>query len=393
MPTRIPPSLARPTLFIKSFLAHSASGGVILMVAAAAAIAVANSPLADLYFGVLASYAGGLSIHHWINDGLMAIFFLLVGLEIKREVLEGELSSWPQRVLPGCAALGGMIGPALIYLAFNLGPTGQPGGWAIPAATDIAFALGVLALLGPKVPISLRVFLMALAIIDDLGAVVIIALFYTSSLDVLALSGAGIITAALFALNRASMTRLAPYLLLGAVLWLLVLMSGVHATLAGVILAFAIPLRTKAAHASASPLLRTEHAIHPWVAFLIVPLFGLANAGVSFQGMSVAALAEPVPIGVALGLFLGKQLGVFLASAGVIMMGFATLPTHATWRQMYGVAALCGIGFTMSLFIGILAFPDSAALQDQLKLGVIIGSLTSTALAVVLLRGGRPGTV
>jgi NhaA family Na+:H+ antiporter len=395
MPDRTPYSLARPTRFIQSLLAHNAAGGVILMVTAALAILVANSPLNDHYQRTLASYAGGLSVLHWINDGLMAVFFLLVGLEIKREVLEGELSSWPRRILPGSAALGGMIGPALIYLAFNLGPAGHPSGWAIPAATDIAFALGVLSLLGPRVPLSLRVFLMALAIIDDLGAVVIIALFYTSSLDVLALGGAGLVTLALIAMNRAGVHRQLPYIALGALLWFVVLKSGIHATLAGVILAFAVPLRTLSKPDAGSPLLTMEHGIQPWVTFLVVPLFGFANAGVSFAGMSLSALAEPIPLGVALGLFLGKQLGVFLTSAAVIALGLATLPAQATWKQMYGLAALCGIGFTMSLFIGLLAFPDSPLLQDQLKLGVLAGSLASTLLAVLLLRSGRrvdPGT-
>lgn len=390
MPDRTPYSLARPTRFIQSLLAHSAAGGVILMITAALAILVANSPLVDLYQRTLASYVGGLTVLHWINDGLMAVFFLLVGLEIKREVLEGELSSWPRRILPGSAALGGMVGPALIYLAFNLAPTGHPSGWAIPAATDIAFALGVLSLLGPRVPVSLRVFLMALAIIDDLGAVVIIALFYTTSLDALALGGAGLVTLALIAMNRAGVNRLLLYIALGALLWFLVLKSGIHATLAGVILAFTIPLRTASRPEAGSPLLTMEHGIQPWVTFLIVPLFGFANAGVSFAGMSLSALAEPVPLGVALGLFVGKQLGVFLTSAAVIAAGLATLPAQATWKQMYGLAALCGIGFTMSLFIGLLAFPDSPLLQDQLKLGVLAGSLASTLLAVLLLRSGRP---
>jgi len=390
MPDRTPYSLARPTRYLQSLLAHSAAGGVILMITAALAILVANSPLADLYQRTLASYVGGLSVLHWINDGLMAVFFLLVGLEIKREVLEGELSSWPRRILPGSAALGGMIGPALIYLAFNLGPTGHPSGWAIPAATDIAFALGVLSLLGPRVPVSLRVFLMALAIIDDLGAVVIIALFYTTSLDAVALGGAGLVTLALIALNRVGVNRLLPYIALGALLWLLVLLSGIHATLAGVILAFTVPLRTRSTPDAGSPLLTMENGIQPWVTFLIVPVFGFANAGVSFAGMSLSALMEPVPLGVALGLFVGKQLGVFLTSAAVIALGLATLPAQATWKQMYGLAALCGIGFTMSLFIGLLAFPDSAPLQDQLKLGVLAGSLISTLLAVLLLRSRQP---
>lgn len=386
MPIRAPSALARPTAYLRSLLEHSAAGGVILMIAAAVALVVANSGLAPIYTGTLETYIGGLSVLHWINDGLMALFFLLVGLEIKREVLEGELSTWSRRILPGSAALGGMVGPALIYLMFNMGPLGHPSGWAIPAATDIAFALGVLSLLGPRVPISLRMFLMALAIIDDLGAVIIIAFFYTSSLNVMALAGAAAVVVALVILNRAGGTRLWLYFALGAALWVLVLLSGVHATLAGVVLALTIPLRRQSATGGESPLLRAEHGIQPMVTFLIVPIFGFANAGVSFAGTSLGALADPVPLGVALGLFVGKQLGVFLASAAVIRAGFATLPDQASWRQLYGIAALCGIGFTMSLFIGLLAFPDQAALQNQLKLGVLLGSLTSAALGVMLLR-------
>ena len=386
MPIRAPSALARPTAYLRSLLEHSAAGGVILMIAAAVALVVANSGLAPIYTGTLETYIGGLSVLHWINDGLMALFFLLVGLEIKREVLEGELSTWSRRILPGSAALGGMVGPALIYLMFNMGPLGHPSGWAIPAATDIAFALGVLSLLGPRVPISLRMFLMALAIIDDLGAVIIIAFFYTSSLNVMALAGAAAVVVALVILNRAGGTRLWLYFALGAALWVLVLLSGVHATLAGVVLALTIPLRRQSATGGESPLLRAEHGIQPMVTFLIVPIFGFANAGVSFAGTSLGALADPVPLGVALGLFVGKQLGVFLASAAVIRAGFATLPDQASWRQLYGIAALCGIGFTMSLFIGLLAFPDQAALQNQLKLGVLLGSLISAALGVMLLR-------
>lgn len=391
MPSRASSLFSRPSAVLRSLIAHSAAGGVILMIAAAVALVVANSPLADAYTRTLAAYAGGLSVLHWINDALMAMFFLLVGLEIKREALEGELSVWSRRVLPGFAALGGMIGPALVYVAFNLGPEGQPGGWAIPAATDIAFALGVLSLLGPRVPISLRVFLMALAIIDDLGAVLIIALFYTASLDAPMLVCAVAVSLVLVAMNRAGVARISPYLLLGSVLWFLVLKSGIHATLAGVVLALTIPLRLKPGAAHSSPLLKLEHAIQPWVTFLIVPLFGFANAGVSFEGMSLSTLAQPVPLGIAMGLFAGKQIGVFLASALVVRVGWAELPAGATWRQMYGVAALCGIGFTMSLFIGLLAFPVSLALQSQLKMGVLLGSLASVALGVVLLRQRRPG--
>lgn len=385
-------SASTPSLFARlrvrslSLISHPAAGGLLLMGCAALAILVANSPWAAHYETALAYRLGGLTLLHWINDGLMALFFLLVGLEIKREVLHGQLSTWAGRLLPGSAALGGMLGPALVYLAFNLGADGHPRGWAIPSATDIAFALGVLSLLGPRVPTSLRIFLMALAIIDDLGAVLIIAFFYTASVDSLMLALAGASLIALIGLNRAGCTRLAPYLAIGAVLWVLVLNSGVHATLAGVALALTIPLRTRAGGDAAPPLARLEHGLQPWVAFLIVPLFGFANAGVSFAGMSVAALAEPIPLGVALGLFVGKQVGVFLTAALLVRAGWARLPPGATWRQLYGVAALCGIGFTMSLFIGLLAFPDAPALQAQLKLGVLAGSLLSTALGVYLLR-------
>jgi NhaA family Na+:H+ antiporter len=333
-------------------------------------------------------YIGGLSTLHWINDGLMAVFFLMVGLEIKREVLDGQLSTWPRRVLPGFAALGGMIVPALVFLAFNSGEAGHPRGWAIPAATDIAFALGFLSLLGPRVPLTLRVFLAALAIIDDLGAVIIIALFYTSSIDVLALGGAAVVLAALIGMNRFKVFVLWPYLILGAVLWFLVLKSGIHATLAGVALALCIPLRTSPAKPddAHSPLHRLEHAIAPWVTFLVVPIFGFANAGVSFAGMSLGQLADPVPLGVALGLFVGKQVGVFTFAATVIRLGWAELPMYASWRQLYGVALLCGIGFTMSLFIGLLAFPDAPVLQDEVKLGVLLGSLLSAIAGSLLLR-------
>lgn len=392
-----------PSAFIR-FLDHSAAGGILLMVAAALALLVANSPLAEGYFAALKTGVAGLSVLYWINDGLMALFFLLVGLEIKREVLEGRLASWPQRILPGAAALGGMAGPALIYLACNTGPGGHPAGWAIPAATDIAFALGVLSLLGSRVPVSLKVFLTALAIIDDLGAVLIIAFFYTGAINLPALAGAVAVTAALAWLNCRGVTRLAPYLLLGLLLWALVLGSGVHATLAGVVLALCIPLRpgqgrTAGAEAAteavaaggagagaASPLHTLEHAISPWVTFLVVPVFGFANAGVSLAGVSPALLLEPVPLGVMLGLVLGKQLGIFLAVVLVVRLGWAALPAQAGWRQVYGVALLCGIGFTMSLFIGLLAFPGAPLLQDEVKVGVLLGSLLSALAGTLVLR-------
>jgi NhaA family Na+:H+ antiporter len=359
------------------------------------AVVVANSPAATAYFAVLKTHVLGLSILHWINDALMAMFFLLVGLEIKREFLDGELSTWPRRILPGIAAAGGMLAPALIYVWFNLEDASTLRGWAIPAATDIAFALGVLALLGPRVPVSLKVFLTALAILDDLGAVAIIAVFYTAdlSLPMLGLSGATLLL--LFVLNRFGVRALAPYLLLGAVLWYFVLRSGVHATLAGVALALTIPIQPTPGRPEAvdSPLHQLEHALHSWVAFLIVPIFGFANAGVSFSGFSASALLGPVPLGIALGLFLGKQVGVFGFSFVAVRAGWVDLPANATWVQLYGVSLLCGIGFTMSLFIGLLAFPTSAELQDATKIGVLAGSIISGATGALLLRLTRPEPV
>ena len=384
----------RARTFIRDFLNSSSAGGIVLMISAVAALIVANSPLYPLYADTLHAYVAGLSVLHWVNDGLMAIFFLMVGLEIKREVLEGQLSSWSRRILPGVAALGGMVVPALIYLVFNAGEGGHPNGWAIPSATDIAFALGVLALLGPKVPPSLRVFLTALAIIDDLGAVLIIAAFYTNDLNLYALGGVAVVLAALTALNRAGITRLPPYLLLGAVLWYLMLQSGIHATLAGVALAFTVPVRAYSPRKDAvvSPLHTLEHSLQPWVNFVIVPIFGFANAGVSFAGITLGAFLDPVPLGVAFGLFIGKQLGVFSFSAVVIRAGWAELPNNASWLQLYGVALLCGIGFTMSLFIGLLAFASDPALQDETKIGVLLGSVLSALVGAMLLRSqsGKP---
>lgn len=383
---------SRPRSVLRTFLDSEASGGIVLMGAAALALVVANSPMSGVYFEALHSYVLGLSILHWVNDALMAVFFLLVGLEIKREMLDGQLSTWPRRILPGIAALGGMAVPAALYLAFNGGPDGHPRGWAIPSATDIAFALGVLSLLGPRVPISLKVFLTALAILDDLGAVLIIAAFYTSELNLLALGSAIFVLSILRGLNAFGYTGLKPYLMLGGVLWVLVLLSGVHATLAGVALALTIPLRASPGRPEdvTSPLHKLEHALQPWVAFLIVPVFGFANAGVSFAGMSLEALLSPVPLGVAVGLFVGKQVGVFAFSWVVIRLDWADLPAHATWPQFYGVALLCGIGFTMSLFIGLLAFPTAPELQDATKLGVLLGSALSALTGAALLRMTKP---
>lgn len=381
---------------IRAFLATESAGGILLMVAAAAALATANSPIGAAYFHALHLEVAGLSLSHWINDGLMAFFFLLVGLEIKRETVDGELSTWSRRVLPGVAAFGGMLVPALIYVGLNLGSPGTLRGWAIPAATDIAFALGVLSLMGPRVaPASLKIFLAALAIIDDLGAILIIAIFYTDQLTVWALLGAGCVLALLVALNRLKIMRLTPYLLLGALLWWLMLKSGIHATLAGVALALAIPVgkSTEGHEDSHSPLHRLEHALNPWVAYAIVPIFGFANAGVSLGATGVAALVAPSALGAAAGLFLGKQLGVFGFSALAIRLGVASRPSGASWGQLYGVSLLCGVGFTMSLFINNLAF-RSAVLQDETKLGVLAGSILSAlagwAVLAVAARRRKP---
>jgi Na+:H+ antiporter, NhaA family len=316
----------------------------------------------------------------------MPLFFLLVGLEIKREFLDGQLATWSNRALPGIAAAAGVIVPGLIYALINAGNPGTLRGWAIPTATDIAFALGVLSLLGSRVPSSLKVFLATLAIIDDLVAVLVIAVFYTAQIDLFALLGAGLATLLLISLNRLKIPRLAPYLFLGAALWWLVLLSGVHATIAGVVLALTIPLRkSKAAPDNvASPLHRLERGLSPWVAFLVVPVFGFANAGVSFAGMTPAILLEPITLGVAAALFFGKQLGVFGAALLAIKLRMACLPVAASWAQLYGVSLLCGIGFTMSLFIGLLAFPNPA-LQPEVKVGVLLGSLLSAVCGATLL--------
>ncbi|MBX8531426.1 Na+/H+ antiporter NhaA [Pseudomonas cichorii] len=384
--TRLPPKeTPRAVAILARFLASESAGGIVLMGAALAALIVANSPLAPGYFATLHSVWLGLSVELWINDGLMAIFFLMVGLEIKREVLAGGLATWEQRALPGFAAAGGMLVPALIYLAVNWGNPQTISGWAIPAATDIAFALGVLSLLGKRVPTSLKVFLAALAILDDLGAVTIIAFFYSSGLNLPMLLASFVTLAVLVAMNRLKVRRLLPYLILGALLWFFVLQSGVHATLAGVALALCIPLG-KPEEEARSPLLFLEEKLHYWVAFAIVPVFGFANAGVSLAGISAENLLDPVPLGVALGLFVGKQIGVFLAALLAIRAGLAVLPQGSNWVQLYGVALLCGIGFTMSLFIGNLAFPGAAHLVDEVKIGVLMGSGLAAIAGVLLLR-------
>ncbi|RUU45894.1 MAG: Na+/H+ antiporter NhaA [Mesorhizobium sp.] len=378
----------RPVSIFREFLDSEAAGGIILMAAAALALIVANSPLAETYFDALHVYLGPLSVSHWINDGLMAVFFLLVGLEIKREMLDGQLSTWPRRVLPGVAAAGGMLVPALVYVAINRDNPAALSGWAIPTATDIAFALGVLSLLGNRVPGSLKVFLTALAIIDDLGAVVIIAVFYTSGLSLAYLGAAFAVIALLIALNRMGVLTLLPYLVLGAVLWVLVLKSGVHATLAGVALALSIPLKVTPGIShdlDHSPLHRLEHGLHNIVPLFVIPIFGFANAGVSLAGLSAAALVEPLTLGVAAGLVAGKLVGVFGSSALAIRLGFADLPVNAGWLHMVGISLLCGIGFTMSLFIGLLAFANNVELQDAVKVGILAGSFIAAILGAAVL--------
>ncbi len=375
---------------ISAFISSPSAGGIVLILASAAAIIIANTALRESYEGFLHAYIGGLSVEHWINDGLMAIFFLLVGLEIKRELIVGALSSWSQRALPGFAAIGGMAVPALIYVWFNADNSATLQGWAIPAATDIAFALGVLALLGSRVPASLKIFLSALAILDDMGAVAIIALFYTSDISLWMLAGVTAMLALLLGLNRAGVTRLLPYLLVGGLLWFFMLKSGVHATVAGILLALFIPLQGNTAD-SVAPLERLEHGIAPWITFLILPLFGFANAGVALTGMTFDDLAAPVPVGVALGLFFGKQIGVFGLAALAIGLGLAKRPENSSWMQVYGVSVLCGIGFTMSLFIGNLAFAGSPELVDEVKIGVLAGSVVAALVGMLILRfSGSP---
>jgi NhaA family Na+:H+ antiporter len=383
---------------IQRFLIWEAAGGLTLVAAAVVALVWANSPLADVYEAVLKTPAtvqvGSFQIAKpillWINDGLMAIFFLLVGLEIKRELLEGELAAPGAIALPGIAAASAMAVPAVIYLAFNHGGRAAVG-WAIPTATDIAFAIGVLALLGARAPSSLKVFLLALAIIDDLGAIVVIAIFYTSDLSPHSLALAGAALALLIALNLGGCLRVSAYVLVGVFLWVCVLKSGVHATLAGVALGFAIPLRG-AAEGPDGPLHRLEHSLHPWVAFGILPVFALANAGVSLTGMSMASLVLPIPLGIALGLFVGKQLGAVVATWLCIRAGLAALPEGASWLQMYGVCVLTGVGFTMSLFIGTLAFADEGQVA-AVRLGVLTGSLLSAVLGYLVLRAAGTRSV
>jgi len=372
---------------IEAFLKKESTSGIILMFAAVLAMIFANSPLVSWYNLLLdvpvivavGSFEIAKPLLLWINDGLMALFFFLVGLELKREFLEGELSKPGQVTLPAIGAIGGMLMPALIYAFFNYDDPRALSGWAIPTATDIAFALGILAIIGSKVPLQLKVFLTSLAIFDDLGAIIIIALFYTEQLSVLSLVVAGSMLTILFALNRTNVTSTSPYIFIGIVLWVAVLKSGVHATLAGVFLAFFIPLKGK--NDDPSPLKSLENNLHSMVAFIVLPIFAFANAGISFDGVGLAQVTSPVPLGIILGLILGKQLGVFGFCFIAIKLGFAKLPDNVNWSLLYGVSLLCGVGFTMSLFIGSLAFEQSSAsplFQD--RLGIVIGSLISGLL-------------
>ncbi|MBT3065208.1 Na+/H+ antiporter NhaA [Rhodoferax sp. U11-2br] len=387
---------------VNQFVNGQTIGGVLLALAALVALIISNSPLAPYYISFLNTpsavhLAGDWLVLTkptlvWINDLWMAVFFFLVGLEIKRELLEGELASRAQALLPAGAALGGMLVPALIYAAFNAGDPVGLRGWGIPMATDIAFALGILLLLGSRVPASLKIFLTAVAIIDDLGAILVIAFFYTAnlSLTMLLAAAAGIVV--LLALNRWRVMAIGPYVMVGLVIWVFVLKSGVHATLAGVITALAVPLSDGR---GGSPLKTAEHALHPWVSYLVLPVFAFANAGVSLVGVTLSTLTQAVPLGIAAGLVLGKAVGVFGASWLLMRFGGAKLPDQSTWQQFFGVCVLCGVGFTMSLFIGSLAFDGAdAAFGVQVKMGVLLGSLLSATLAVALLlaQSRRPAT-
>ncbi|WP_318507348.1 Na+/H+ antiporter NhaA [Photobacterium leiognathi] len=377
---------------IRKFLKLESAGGIILIIAALIAMIIANSPLASVYNDTLHSYVAGLSVSHWINDGLMAVFFLLIGLEVKRELIEGALNTKEKAIFPAIAAVGGMVAPALIYVAFNYSDPMAIKGWAIPAATDIAFALGVMALLGNRVPVSLKVFLLALAIIDDLGVIVIIALFYSSDLSTVALAVAFASTAVLFWMNLKNVTKISWYLIVGAVLWVSVLKSGVHATLAGVVLGFIIPLTGKDGRSDThSPLKHLEHVLHPYVAFAILPIFAFANAGISLDGVSLESLSAMLPVGIAAGLFIGKPLGIFTACVIAVKCGFAKLPDDIGFKHIFAVSVLCGIGFTMSIFISSLAFVGAdESFATYSRLGILLGSTVAAVVGYMLLSRSLP---
>ena len=381
---------------LRDFLASEAIGGIVLIVAAVVAMIAANLPAtAHAYLEllhwqtgpVLAPKLGPMTVHLWINDGLMAVFFLLVGLEIKREFLDGRLATWERRRLPVIAAGAGMAVPALVFLAITRGDAGLQAGWAIPAATDIAFAIGVLALLGSRAPPALKLFLTTVAIVDDMGAVAIIALGYTNHINSVALGGAALVLGVMYVMGKSGVRALPFYLIGFALLWYLVLLSGVHATVAGVLAALTIPLTRSpgAPDDATSPLHRLEHGLHPWVAFAIVPLFGFANAGVPLGEVGLRDAFAPLPLGVAAGLFVGKQIGIFGSIWLAVRFGLAKRPGGASWAQIYGVSLLCGIGFTMSLFIGGLAFHDEATI-DAVKIGVLMGSIVSALGGFLVLR-------
>ena len=376
----------------QNFFRKETAPGILLFAAAVLALITENSPLHWLYDTLLYTpvevKVGALEIAKplllWINDGLMAMFFFLVGLEIKREVVEGELSTLDKAMLPIVAAIGGMAMPALIYAGVTWNDPVALTGWAIPAATDIAFALGILAVLGSRVPVSLKVFLLSVAVIDDLGAIIIIALFYTDDLAVTSLLLGGIGLSALIALNRSGVRSLSPYMIIGFAIWVCFLKSGVHATLAGVLIALTIPMGKQHAD-DHSPLHELEHDLHPWISFMVLPIFAFANAGVPLSGLSLEVLLSPIPLGIVLGLVIGKQLGVFAATWAAVKLGIAQLPKGVGWREVYGIACLTGIGFTMSLFIGTLAF-DSSEQLNQVRTGVLLGSFISGMIGYMVLR-------
>ncbi|WP_234697085.1 Na+/H+ antiporter NhaA [Nitrosophilus alvini] len=384
---------------IEEFIKKESSSGILLIIVTILALILQNSALSDMYSAFLHTHVeirfGDFQIAKplllWVNDGLMAIFFFLIGLEVKREITEGHLSSVNQITLPGVAALGGMVIPALVFIAFNQGESFAMKGWAIPTATDIAFALGILSLLGKRVPLSLKIFLMALAIMDDLGAIIIIALFYTSDLSTTSIIVASICLIILFIMNKRGVSKKAAYIIVGVVLWVSVLKSGVHATLAGVALAFFIPLKSKKEDGKEFSLLKEmEHDLHYWVAFFILPLFAFVNAGVDLRGISIDEMFGSVPMGIMLGLFIGKQLGVFGFSYIAIKMGLAKLPKGSNWMQFYGVSVLTGIGFTMSLFIDSLAFNDTQIYHYADKLAILLGSFLSGIVGYLVLRMAKP---
>ena len=383
---------------IEEFIHKKSFAGVLLILATILALILQNSTLSEIYSSFLYTHVeirfGHLQIAKplllWVNDGLMAVFFFLIGLELKREVLEGHLSSVSQIALPGFAAVGGMVVPALIFIAFNQGESFAMNGWAIPTSTDIAFALGVLSLLGNRVPVSLKIFLLALSILDDLGAVVIIAIFYTSELSTISMIIASIALVILFAMNRFGVSKKSVYIFVGLILWVSVLKSGVHATLAGVALAFLIPLSSKDKDGNVFSMSKEmERDLHHWVALMILPLFAFVNAGVDLRGISIDEMLGPVPMGIMLGLFIGKQAGVFGFSWVAIKLGWASLPKNGTWLQLYGVSILTGIGFTMSLFVDSLAYNDTKLYHYADKLAILIGSFLSGIVGYLILKKAK----